>query len=108
MKTIVKLAVALALVAGFTATAVAAEETVSGKLMCAKCSLKKAGQEKCQDVLVSTDAAGKTTEYYVEKNDAAKAFGHTCQGEKPATVTGTVSEKDGKKWIAPSKMEAAK
>jgi hypothetical protein len=100
MKTIAKLAVALALVAGFVAPAVA-DETVTGKVMCAKCSLKKAGQDQCQ-------AAGKATEYYVEKNDVAKAFGHTCQGEKPATVTGTVSEKDGKMWIAATKMEAPK
>jgi len=105
MKTIARLAVALALVAGFTASAVAAEETLKGSLMCAKCSLKKAGQDKCQDVLVTTDAAGKTTEYYVEKNDVAKTFGHTCQGEKAAMITGTVSEKDGKKWITASKME---
>ena len=105
MKTIAKLAVALALVVGFVSTAVA-DETVTGKLTCAKCSLKKADQ--CQDVLITTDAAGKTTEYYVEKNDVAKAFGHTCKGEKPATVTGAVSEKDGKKWIAATKMEAPK
>ena len=108
MKTIAKLAVALALVAGFTATAVAADETITGKLMCAKCTLKKANQEQCQDVLVTADAAGKTTEYYVEKNDVAKAFGHTCKGDKPAVVTGAVSEKDGKKWIAASKMDALK
>lgn len=102
MKTIAKLAVALALVVGFVSTAVA-DETVTGKLTCAKCSLKKADQ--CQDVLITTDAAGKTTEYYVEKNDVAKAYGHTCKGEKPATVTGAVSEKDGKKWIEASKIE---
>jgi Family of unknown function (DUF6370) len=107
MKTIVKLAVALALVVGFVAPAVA-DETVTGKLMCAKCTLKKAGQDNCQDVLVTTDAAGKATEYYVEKNDVAKAYGHTCKGEKPAVVTGAVSEKDGKKWIAATKMEAPK
>ena len=108
MKTIARLAVALALVAGFTAAAVAADETVSGSLMCAKCSLKKAGQDKCQDVLVVKDKSGATTEYSVEKNDVAKTFGHTCQGEKAATVTGAVSEKDGKKWISPTKMEPAK
>jgi hypothetical protein len=108
MKTIARLAVALALVAGFTAAAVAADETVSGTLMCAKCSLKKAGQDKCQDVLVTKDASGATTEYYIEKNDVAKTFGHTCKGEKAATVTGAVSEKDGKKWISPTNMEPAK
>ena len=88
--------------------AVAAEETINGKIMCAKCSLKKADADKCQDMLVSKDAAGKITELYVEKNEVAKAFGHTCQGEKPAVVTGTVSEKDGKKWISATKMEAPK
>ena len=87
MKTIVKLAVALALVVGFVAPAIA-DETVTGKLMCAKCTLKKAGQDNCQDVLVTTDAAGKATEYYVEKNDVAKAYGHTCKGEKPAVGDG--------------------
>jgi hypothetical protein len=108
MKTIAKLGLALALVVGFTAAANAGEETVNGKIMCAKCSLKKADADKCQDVLVTKDAEGKVTEYYVEKNEVAKAFGHTCQGEKPAVATGTVTEKDGKKWIAATKMEAPK
>ena len=53
-------------------------------------------------------AAGKVTEYYLEKNDALKAYGHTCQGEKPAVATGTVTEKDGKKWFSASKIEAPK
>ena len=109
MKTIAKLAVALALVAGYAATAVAAEETITGKLMCAKCTLKKAdARTSARTCWSPLDAAGKTTEYYVEKNDVAKAFGHTCKGDKPAVVTGAVSEKDGKKWIAASKMDAPK
>ncbi len=109
MKTIAKLGLALALVVGFVAVAGAGEETtVTGKVMCAKCSLKKADADKCQDVLVTKDAAGKVTEYYVEKNEVLKAFGHTCQGEKPAVATGTVTEKDGKKWIAATKMESPK
>lgn len=103
MKTLAKLGLALALVVGLVAAAHAADETtVTGKIMCAKCTLKKADATKCQDVLVD----GSGTEYYVEKNAVAQKFGHTCKGEKPATVTGMVSEKDGKKWIAPSKIEA--
>jgi hypothetical protein len=108
MKTIAKLGLALALAVGLVASASAAEETVSGKIMCAKCSLKKADADKCQDMLVAKDAAGKVTEYYLEKNDALKAYGHTCQGEKPAVATGTVTEKDGKKWLSASKIEAPK
>jgi len=108
MKTIAKLGLALALVVGFVATSSAGEETVSGKIMCAKCTLKKADADKCQDVLVTKDASGQVAEYYIEKNDVAKAYGHTCQGEKATVVTGTVSEKDGKMWISATKMEAPK
>jgi hypothetical protein len=104
MKTLAKLGLAFALVLGLVAGAYAADETtVTGKVLCAKCSLKKADASKCQDVLVSGN-----TEYYVEKNDVSTKFGHVCNGEKAAVVTGTVSEKDGKKWITPSKMEAPK
>jgi len=106
MKTIAKVSLALALAIGLAAVVSAGDETtVSGQVMCAKCSLKKADADKCQDVLVSKDDSGNTTEYYIEKTDAAKAFGHVCQNQKAAVVTGTVSEKDGKMWIAPSKME---
>jgi hypothetical protein len=108
MKTIAKLGLALALVVGFVAGATAGDETtVTGKVMCAKCTLKKADAKECQDVLVVKDG-DKTTEYYVEKNDVAKAFGHQCGGEKPAVVTGKVTEKDGKKWISATKMEEPK
>ena len=108
MKTLAKIGLALALVTGLVAGAYAADETtVTGKVMCAKCTLKKADATKCQDVLVVKDG-DKTAEYYIEKNAVSEKFGHTCTGEKPAVVTGKVSEKDGKKWIAPSKMEAPK
>lgn len=108
MKTIAKLGLALALVVGLVASAPAGDEmTVTGKIMCAKCSLKKADAKECQDVLVVKDG-DTTTEYYVEKNDVAKAFGHVCSGEKAAVVTGKVMEKDGKKWISASKMEEPK
>ena len=108
MKRIVKVGLSVALALGLAAAVNAGDEmTVSGKVKCAKCTLKKADAEKCQDVLVTTSEDGKVSEYYIEKTAAAEAFGHVCQSEKAAVVTGTVMEKDGKTWIAPTKMEAS-
>jgi hypothetical protein len=96
---------ALVLVLGLAAVPVSAEEaTLNGSIVCAKCVLKKADATECQNVLVVKDAKA-TTEYYIAKNAVSEKFGHVCTNEVAATVTGAVSEKDGKKWIAPSKME---
>lgn len=107
MKQMFRLGLAVALVLAFVAsTAHAADETtLSGTMVCAKCKLKKADATKCQDVLVVTDAQGATTEYYIAKNEAAEKAGHQCSAESKATVTGAVSEKDGKQWITASKIE---
>ncbi len=108
MKTIAKLGLALALVVGVVAAATAADQvTVTGQVMCAKCTLKKADAKECQNVLVVKNG-DKTDEYYVEKNDVSTKFGHVCKGQKDAVVTGAVTEKDGKKWIAPTTMEEKK
>jgi hypothetical protein len=109
MKTLTLLGLAVLLVVGLVGSAVAAEPTtLTGSVMCAKCSLKKADAKECQDVLVVKDAKGATTEFYLVKNDVEKKFGHVCTGEKPATVTGMVTEKDGKKWLDATKMEEKK
>lgn len=105
MKALSRFGVALALVLGLAAmtTVSAAETTLKGTLVCAKCKLKKS--EKCQDVLLVADDQGATTEYYVTKNEAAEKAGHQCTSEAKATITGEVTEKDGKKWVAASKIE---
>jgi hypothetical protein len=102
---LVGLSVALALGFAGLSNAAAEDVTLSGTIMCAKCALKKADAKECQNVLIAKDEAGNKAEYYIASNDVSKKFGHTCKGEAAATVTGAVSEKDGKKWIAPSKME---
>jgi hypothetical protein len=81
--------------------------TLTGKVQCAMCILKKADAKSCQDVLV---VAGKDQgEYYIVKNEVSEKSGHLgCKGDKTATVTGTVAEKDGKKWLTATKMEVAK
>ena len=82
----------------------AAEETLKGEMVCAKCYLNKPDAKECQDVLLVKDAKGATTEYYVTKNDVAKQAGEACTQAIPATIVGAVSEKDGRKWITASKI----
>jgi hypothetical protein len=84
--------------------AIAAEKTLDGTLVCAKCHLKKADAAECQDVLIVAGDDGQKTEYYVTKNAVAQASGEACTLEIKATVTGDVSEKDGRLWITPSKI----
>ncbi len=107
MKALTRLGVTIALVLGLAAvtTISAAETTLKGTLVCAKCKLKKA--EKCQDVLLVADDSGATTEYYITKNEAAEKAGHQCTTEAQATVTGEVTDKDGVKWVAASKIETS-
>ena len=81
----------------------AAPVTVEGKLMCAKCSLQEAGQDKCQSVVVAGDQ-----KYYLVKNEIAAKDGHVCKGEKAVKVTGVVSEKDGRKWIEATEITEVK
>jgi Family of unknown function (DUF6370) len=83
----------------------AAEKTLDGTLVCAKCYLNKPDATECQDVLLVAGADGKTTEYYVTKNEVAAASGEACTLEVKAAVTGEVTEKDGRLWITPSKIE---
>lgn len=86
----------------------AKETTMSGTCCCAKCELKIPGQTKCATV-VKVKVGDKETVYYLD--DASnKKFPHSkyCKGTTDVTVTAKVSEKDGKKFIAISKMEEKK
>jgi hypothetical protein len=105
-RTLARLTLAAIVSFGLVAAATAADEvTLKGKIVCAKCTLKKADVKECQDALVVSGAnAG---DYYLVKNEVLKKFGHVCMGEKRAVVTGTISEKNGQKWIEASKIEAA-
>jgi hypothetical protein len=98
-------ALALGLVIPAQTGAVAADEVFKGTLVCAKCGLKKADATECQDVLLVEKDSGTTAEYYITKNEVAEKSGEACTLKIPATVTGTVSEKDGKTWLTPSKIE---
>jgi len=81
------------------------EVTMSGTIVCAKCTLKKGDAKECQNVLLVPGTDGKDVEYYMAKSKAGDAVGEVCTGKKAVTVTGSVSEKDGRKWITASKVE---
>ena len=79
------------------------EVTLKGELVCARCYLNKPDAKECQDVLLVKDK-GATTEYYVTKNKVSQDSGEACTQAIPATVVGTVSDTDGRKWITASKI----
>ncbi len=79
------------------------EKTLKGEMVCAKCYLNKPDAKECQDVLLVKDA-GKTSEYYITKNKVSQESGEACTTAIPATVTGTVAEKDGKTWLTATKI----
>ena len=103
MKTTQIIAAAIASLA-FTAGAFAKDVTVTGEGKCAKCALKKA--DTCQNVVEVKDG-DKTTTYYLT-GDVSKGFHkNLCSATAKVTVSGAVSEKDGKKEIAVSKIAKA-
>ena len=104
MRSLLAIALAATFSVALALPVVAAEKTLDGTLVCAKCALNKADAKECQDVLLVPEADGKTVEYYVTKNKIAEDSGEACTLEIKATVTGDVSEKDGKLWITPSKI----
>ena len=99
--------VAVISLAGFALAKDDKDVTVTGTLVCAKCSLHEDGAKECQNVIAVT-ADGKTTNYYLAKNKVSEEFGHVCKGEKNVVATGKVKEKDGKTWIDATKIEETK
>jgi len=109
-----QLKLTLALLAGLaltslTTTAFAAdkETTITGNMVCGKCTLHET--KSCQNV-VQVTADGKTVNYYLKQNDVSKAQHEAvCHGDtEKVTVTGTVTEKDGKKMMTPTKIDVVK
>ena len=80
------------------------EVTLKGTLTCAKCDLKETA--KCQNVLKVTEG-DKVVKYYLTENQTSKtSHKDVCSAPKDnVSVTGVVSEKDGKKMIEASKIE---
>src|SRR5437868_4285348 len=81
------------------------EVTLKGTILCAKCALKEKGVTKCTTA-VQVKENGKDVVYYFDDKGAKEEYHEmVCGGDKKeGTVTGVVTEKDGKKWIKPSKV----
>ena len=76
--------------------------TIKGTLKCASCSLKES--DKCQTMLVTKD--GDKEVKYVVMGPKAPKHSEICKTDKEnVTLTGTVSEKEGKKVINVTKAE---
>ena len=92
--------------AELTAAAAAATK-VEGQGTCAKCDLKIA--DKCQNAIIVTGADGKKETILCDANDVSKAFhSKICKGAEKVTAEGVITEKDGKKTLAVTKIELAK
>jgi len=89
------------------ADAAGKEVTITGTMVCGKCSLHET--DKCQNV-VQVEKDGKTVNYYLKQNDVSKAaHDPICGGSsEKVTVTGTVTEKDGKEMMTPTKIDVVK
>ena len=89
------------------ADAASKEVTITGSMVCGKCTLHET--DKCQNV-VQVEKDGKTVNYYLKENDVSKASHKAvCGGTaEKVTVTGTVTEKDGKQMMTPAKIEPVK
>ena len=81
---------------------------VTGTLVCGKCNLKETA--KCSNVL-QVKEKDKVVNYYLDDKGNGETYHEgVCGGDKVenVTVTGTVTEKDGKKTVKPTKVELPK
>jgi hypothetical protein len=84
----------------------AADKTIKGDALCAKCELKEA--KACQ-AAIRVKEGNKTVVYYADQNQVAKDFhDKICSATVPVKATGEVKEVDGKKHITLAKIEEVK
>ena len=109
MRFVYALTAAATLGIAWTATADDKKEVkLTGTLVCGKCGLKQT--PKCSNVL-QVKEGDKTVNYFLDDQGNKEAYHEgVCGGEKVegVTVTGAATEKDGKKYIKPTKVETKK
>jgi hypothetical protein len=102
--TAVALAFLFALVVGVQAEEKEGKEIkLTGKITCSKCECKKT--DKCHTVIVVKGKDKKPVLYYFDAKANKQYHTDICKKGKPGSVTGKVSEEDGKKIITVSKLE---
>lgn len=86
------------------------EVKLTGTLVCAKCKLKAEGVKKCTNALQVKEGEKTVTYYLEDKGNGESYHEDVCGGGdvKDVTVVGKVTEKDGKKWVKPSKVDVKK
>jgi len=95
------LALACALVVSIRAAEKADKEvTLKGTITCAKCDLNV---EKACTTVIQVKDGDKTVTYYFDDASGKENHKTICKEAKKGSVTGVVSEKDGKKVITVSK-----
>ncbi len=107
MRALLSTFLSLALVAALSLPVVAQgkEVKVTGKVTCTMCDLKT--EKECSTVVVAKEG-GKEVVYHLDEKSSKANHDAVCKGGKQGTVTGTISEKDGKKIITASKVDLKK
>jgi len=95
------LGLAVVLVVAARVSAEDKEVTLKGTILCAKCELKET--EKCTNAIRVKEDGKDVVYYFDDKGNKESYHKKICQKTADGSVTGTVSEKDGKKYIKPAK-----
>jgi hypothetical protein len=92
----------------FAADSTNREVTITGKMVCGKCTLHLTTE--CQNVVQVTQGTN-TVNYFLVNNDLSKStHDPICDpgNSEKVTVTGTVVKKDGKETMTPTKIDVNK
>ncbi|MFN4259657.1 MAG: DUF6370 family protein [Gemmataceae bacterium] len=79
--------------------------TLTGKITCAKCEL---GITPTCATVIQVKEEGKDVVYFFDAKSNKQYHKEICVSAKPGSVTGVVSEADGKKTITVSKVKFGK
>ena len=110
MKTALSMLAGLAMVLMLSLVVTAEEKekkevTLKGDITCAKCTLKVEGQDTCATVIKVKEGDKDVIYLFIDEGKKEPYHKEFCttKGGKKGSVTGVVSEKDGKKYIKPEK-----